>query len=305
VIKLADALTSGDHVCAVPDSTEHLGELAAAYVAHGLDRGERILYFDDDGAADVLLRRLVEDGVEVDDPLRHGQLEILPAERTRRTFRTPLSEVHAGMSGEVARSRELGWNGTRMTGQMHSVLEAGAAGTLPEYDGLLARLIRESAGGLTALCTYDTEHFPAEQIDIMRALHRDHVPCSTAYDDGLLRIVRLGTGHARLAGEVDHSNRSKITSLLHSALDAALRSADASTDIGLDLASVRFVDVATAVALVHAAESFPATHRLVLHRVRPRVLRVLERCGAAFSPQLVFDDHPPAPEVVYPGGQLR
>ena len=44
MIKLADALTSGDHVCAVPDSTEHLGELAAAYVAHGLDRGERILY---------------------------------------------------------------------------------------------------------------------------------------------------------------------------------------------------------------------------------------------------------------------
>ena len=227
MIKLADALTSGDHVCAVPDSTEHLGELAAAYVAHGLDRGERILYFDDDGAADVLLRRLVEDGVEVDDPLRRGQLEILPAERTRRTFRTPLSEVHAGMSGEVARSRELGWNGTRMTGQMHSVLEAGAAGTLPEYDGLLARLVRESAGGLTALCTYDTEHFPAEQIDIMRALHRDHVPCSTAYDDGLLRIVRLGTGHARLAGEIDHSNRPKITSLLHQALDGTLRSADA------------------------------------------------------------------------------
>ncbi|WP_226353675.1 MEDS domain-containing protein, partial [Pseudonocardia sp. ICBG601] len=59
-------------MCAVPDSTEHLGELAAAYVGHGLDRGERILYFDDDGAADVLLRRLAEDGVEVDDPLRRG-----------------------------------------------------------------------------------------------------------------------------------------------------------------------------------------------------------------------------------------
>ncbi|WP_224388038.1 MEDS domain-containing protein [Pseudonocardia sp. ICBG1293] len=305
MIKLADALTSGDHVCAVPDSTEHLGEIAAVYVAHGLERGERILYFDDDGAADVLLRRLVEDDVEVEGPLLRGQLEILPAEHTRRTFRTPLAQVHAGMSDEVRRSRELGWHGTRMTGQMHSVLDPGAAGTLPEYDGLLARLVRESAGDLTALCTYDAEHFPAEQIDIMRALHRDHVPCSTAYDDGLLRIVRLGTGHARLAGEVDHSNRTKITSLLHSALDAALRSADAATDIGLDLGSVRFVDVATAVALVHAAEGFPATHRLVLHRVRPRVLRVLERCGAAFSPQLVFDDHPPAPGVVHPGGQHR
>ncbi|MEJ8280142.1 MEDS domain-containing protein [Pseudonocardia spirodelae] len=305
MIKLADALSSGDHVCAVPDSAEHLREIGAAYVAHGLARGERILFFDDGGAADQLLRRLGEDGVDVSVPMRRGQIDIVPEEQTRATFRTPLPDVHAGVTGEVVRSREQGWNGTRLTGQMHSVLAPGAAGTLPEYDGLLARLVRESAGALTALCTFDHDHFPDEQIDIMRALHRDHVPGSTAYDDGLLRIVRLGVGHARLAGEIDHSNRSKITSLLHAALDGALRSADAATDIGLDMGSVRFLDVATAVALVHAAEGFPATHRLVLHRVRPRVLRVLERCGAAFSPQLVFDDDAPSPEVVRPGGPLR
>ncbi|OLL71928.1 hypothetical protein Ae168Ps1_0301c [Pseudonocardia sp. Ae168_Ps1] len=51
---------------------------------------------------------------------------------------------------------------------------------------------------------------------------------------------------------------------------------------------------------MHAAESFPATHRLVLHRVRPRVERVLERCGAAFSPQLALDDEPPKVVPVLP-----
>ncbi|MFP5069882.1 MEDS domain-containing protein [Pseudonocardia nantongensis] len=291
--KQAGEISPGDHVCAIPDSTEHLGELASDFVARGLTGGSKILYFDDDGAADRLLRRLDEDGVDVEEPLRRNQLEIRPPEATRQTFALSLREIHAGVSGEVERSVQDGWAGMRLTGQMHGTLAPGASATLPEYDGLLARLIRENRQTLSALCTYDQAHFPAEQIEIMKALHRDHIRPARAYDDGLLRIVRLDAAHARLAGEVDHSNRPKITSLLYAALDAALRSPEGSTDIGLDMASVRFVDVATATALVHAAEGFPATHRLVLHRVRPRVQRILDRCGAAFSPQLIFDDRPP------------
>ena len=43
---------------------------------------------------------------------------------------------------------------------------------------------------------------------------------------------------------------------------------------------------AGAVELVHAAETFPDTHRLVLVGARPGVHRVLDRCGAPFAPQL-------------------
>lgn len=293
MIKLAGDLSSGDHVCAVPDSTEHRNEIAARFVAGGVEHGERILFYDDAGAADALLRRLSEDGVDAGPALRRGQLAIVPEEQTRRTFRMPLPEVYSAVAGEIDRSLDSGWRGTRFTGQMHAAIAPGAVGSLPEYDGLLARLVRDSAGSLTALCTYDHEHFPDEHIDIMRALHRDHLGVTGAYDDGLLRIVRMGPGHARLAGDIDHSNRPKIASLLYQQLDAVLRSPEAPTDVGLDMASVRFIDVASATAFVHAAESFPATHRLVLHRVRPRVERLLERCGAAFSPQLVLDDAPP------------
>lgn len=293
MIKQAGEISSGDHICAIPDSAEHLGELSSDFVARGLAGGAKVLYLDDDGAADRLLRRLDEDGVDVEEPLRRNQLEIRPPEATRQLFALSLREIHAGVSAEVERSVHDGWAGMRLTGQMHGTLAPGASATLPEYDGLLARMIRENRQTLSALCTYDQEHFPVEQIEIMKALHRDHIQPARAYDDGLLRIVRLGAAHARLSGEIDHSNRPKITSLLYSELDAALRSAESPTDIGLDMASVRFVDVATATALVHAAEGFPATHHLVLHRVRPRVQRILDRCGAAFSPQLTFDDRPP------------
>ena len=52
---------------------------------------------------------------------------------------------------------------------------------------------------------------------------------------------------------------------------------------------------------VHAAEEFPSTHRLRLVGVRPRILRLLERCGAPFAAQLVVEAHPdpempPAPD---------
>lgn len=295
MIKHAGEVSTGDHVCAIPDSIEHLGELASGFIAHGLQRGEKILYFDDDGAADRLLGRLDDDGVDVDRVLARSQMEIVPAENTRRTFTLSLREIHAGVTWEVDRAVSEGWTGMRLTGQMHSTNANDASATLPEYDGLLARLIRENQHTLSALCTYDHAHYPDEQIEIMKALHRDHLAATGAYDDGLLRIVRLGVAHSRLAGEIDHSNRPKILSLLHSSLDAALRSPEAPTDIGLDMASVRFVDVATAISLVHAAEGFPATHRLVLHRVRPRVQRILDRCGAAFSPQLVYADDPPRP----------
>jgi len=277
VIKLADDLSSGDHVCAIPDSEEHRDELNAEFVAQGLARNEKVFYFDDDGAP-------------VQDPLRTGQLTIVPEQQTHDTFRISLGEIYRSVTGNVTDALREGYRGARLTGQMHAAVAPGARATLPEYDGLLDRLLQENR--LTALCTYDHAHFSNEQIEIMRALHRDHLAPVGAYDDGLMRIVRTGVASARLAGEVDHSNRPKITTLLQTSLDRALRSPDDSPDVVLEMASVRFIDVATAVGLVHAAEMFPATHRLVLHRVRPRVQRILDRCGAPFAAQLdVRADH--------------
>ena len=284
MIKLADALSSGDHVCAIPDSEEHLNELSAQFVAEGLSRHEKVFYYDDDGAADAMLRRLGDDGACIDAPLSSGQLTIVPEQQTHATFRTPLGELYRGVTTTVADALREGYRGARLTGQMHSSQAPGASATLPEFDGLLDRLLQENR--LTALCTYDRRHYSTDQIEIMRALHRDHLAPVGAYDDGLMRIVRTGVASARLAGEVDHSNRPKITTLLQSSLDRALRASDDAPDVVLDMASVRFIDVATAVGLVHAAETFPATHRLVLHRVRPRVQRILDRCGAPFASQL-------------------
>ena len=66
---------------------------------------------------------------------------------------------------------------------------------------------------------------------------------------------------------------------------------DAPAALELDLSSLRFLDVAGAVGLVHAAEEFPEAHRLSLTGVRPGVLRALDRCGAPFAAQLDVTAH--------------
>lgn len=83
------------------------------------------------------------------------------------------------------------------------------------------------------------------------------------------------------------SNRSIVEPLLLRLLDETLRSHSAPAVVTVDMASLRFLDVAGAVSFIHAAEGYPSTYRLVLRGVRPRVQRVLERCGAQFASPLV------------------
>jgi anti-anti-sigma regulatory factor len=137
-------------------------------------------------------------------------------------------------------------------------------------------------------------------IERMRARHRMELDAPALYDDNLLRVTRTAPFRIRFAGEVDHSNRPVVLRMVASALDEALRSHSAPVALEFDLSSLRFLDGAGAIGLVHAAEGFPEAHRLALHGVRPGVHRVLDRCGAPFAAQLDITTHPGDDEN--PGG---
>jgi anti-anti-sigma regulatory factor len=248
------------------------------------------VYFDDDGCADAVLERLVDDRVPVLRPLADGQLTVVDAELTRAALRGPV-DVAAGLVVDmIGGAVEAGYSGFRMTGQFSSGLVRSDGISLTDYDAALdALLVGHPA---RTLCFYDRRHYPEEAIERMRTLHEVEVNAPALYDDNLLRVTRPGRYHLRLAGEVDHSNRPVLARLLASTLDDALRSHDSPDRIEVDLSSLRFLDVAGAVALVHAAEGFPESHRLALTGARPGVLRVLDRCGAPFAAQLEVSAHP-------------
>jgi anti-anti-sigma factor len=273
---------SVDHALAVPVSDEQLWEVSAAFLAHGLRSGERVIFFDD-GTSEAVFERLADDDVAVAGPLAEGRFTVVPRQVVRATRHSTLDEIGETVRTTIDGALAAGYPGVRMAGQLDYGLRC-TTGALAEFD----RVFEDAVRGRPArvLCAYDRGRYPDEAVEAMRAVHHTEIVSPAVYDDGLLRITAAGPGAARVAGEVDHSNRPRIRKLLEAALDNALRSPDAPADITLDLSSLRFLDVAAAVGLVHAAEEFPSAHRLVLRGVRPRVHRVLDRCGAPFAGQL-------------------
>jgi len=300
VVRIVDEVISVDHACAIADSDEHLWEVTADWLAAGITAGERALYFEDETAAAVL-GRMADDRVPVRQAMADGQLVVVPTELTREYLTAPVDELERMLVGQIDATRAMGWPRLRLTGETCSaLLPTGGAERVMAIERATERVLREHPS-TRLLCRYDRRRWNESAIDEMRRMHDTELVSPAAYDDNLLRITRHGLGVARLAGEVDHSNRMRIRTLLQTMLDQSLRSHSASTDVALDLSSLRFLDVAGAVSLVHAAEEFPSTHRLRLTGVRPRVLRLLDRCGAPFAAQLEVEPHPePARTMALP-----
>lgn len=275
--------SSAVHACAFPISDEQLWEMSAAFIADGIAAEDRIVYFDD-GTADAVLERLVDDEVPVAEVLERGQLEIVPPRATRAILSGSLAAERAQLRASIDGALADGYRGWRITGQMSHGMQGTGGLDLIDYDGAMAA---EIAGRpARALCIYDRAHYTEPEQHRMRTVHEHEVTAPSVYDDGLLRITRPGLAAARLAGEADHSNHGMLDRLLESLLDEALRAHAAPAAVTVDVSSLRFIDVAGAVALVHATDRFPVTHRLVLRGARQRVQRVLDRCGAPFAPQL-------------------
>lgn len=284
-------VTLASHACTVPVSDEQLWETTATFLAGGLAAGERVMYFDD-GGADALVQRLDDDHVPYREALRTGRFEIVPSALTRTMLRSTAPQMLQIVQGTVAETVEKGFPGVRLAGDASYALTLpGGESTVLEFEAGLDAVLATGPGRL--LCVYDRSRYSEDILRKLRDLHHTEVATATIYDDSLLRITRTGPATTRVAGEVDHSNRPQLKRMLEAALDEALRSHSSSAEITLDLSSLRFLDVAGAVSLVHAAEEFPSTHRLLLTGVRPGVARLLDRCGAPFAEQLRVEPRVP------------
>jgi anti-anti-sigma factor len=288
VTSTIDDLDRVGHTCLIPDSDDHLWEVTAGWVAGGLAAGERVVYFEDD-TADALLSRLDDDRVPVDAAIAEGELLIVPTAQTRVACGFPVPDIVDLVRTEIAKSEIDGWPGIRLAGESAAMLPIGGLRKVVDYERAIDELLTQHPGA-RMLCRFNRRFFDDEAVAAMRALHTTELVVPAIYDDTLLRVTGAWPTSLRFAGEIDMSNRPQIRRVLDRALDDALRSAHADTDITIDLSSLRFIDVAGAVELVHAAESFPETHRMVLVGARPRVQRVLDRCGAPFAARL--DVHP-------------
>lgn len=284
-ITVTDQMDVVDHACLAPDSTAHHWEVTAAWLAGGLEAGERVVYFEDN-SADAVLDRLADDRVPVGAAIADGQLVIVDGDVVRAACALPVDQITGIIRGQIEEAAAGGWPGLRLSGESTSILDAGGLTKVVAYERAVDVVLREHPSA-RMLCRFDRRYFDDEALTALRAAHRSElVTAPPVFDDTVLRVTVPGPSMLRLAGEVDHSNRHALGRVLAGALADAQRSHSAPTDITVDVSALRFLDVGGAVELVQAVERFPQTHRIVLDGARPRVARVLDRCGAPFAQQL-------------------
>ncbi|WP_426508526.1 MEDS domain-containing protein [Dactylosporangium sp. McL0621] len=270
----AGRIRPGDHLCLPFASDAEQREVVSAFIADGLRRGERVLYFSDRTNSGALDAWLGPRGVDGALAIARGQLEVRAADGSDAGFDP--AEVLSGIRLAVREARAAGFQGLRLTGEM-SWTRRGVPGTtkLHEYEAGVSSTVVDSAD-LAAVCQYDERLFERADLAGLVSVHHGVVCIDPLHDDRRLRIVPTYSPRGlRVAGVVDDSTAAPLA-------DALAQAADWPTGeplLVLDLAELTFIDVAGIRALVRFAESvaperrvqvrhMPASMRKVLHIAR-------------------------------------
>jgi anti-anti-sigma regulatory factor len=253
--------TGARHTCALLVSAEQQAEVAAAFVREGLALGRRAVFMGLESETRDLDRRLQEDGCDTAAHVRAEDLVFIAEHDAAHLFASPDEQVARQLQETVERAVRDGYPGLFVA----SGSQPTGVGT---HEAMIDRLIRRHP--LTFLCLYDRSTLDDATITELTALHELDRAQPALFDDGWLRITSAGPGLLRLAGELDYDNSAALLAAMDQANAHAVA---AGTDLEVDLASLRFTDVAGLRALHTAARAGP---RLRLSPPQPILRRLLD-----------------------------
>ncbi|GHD54473.1 MEDS domain-containing protein [Streptomyces galbus] len=282
---LVQDVGQGDHVClAFADDAEQRHVLSH-YLADGLRRGERVLYFADRNTPDEVLGWLPAAGVDPGPLVSRGQLTVTTADDSYLASGTfdPDTMV-AVLRQEVAASLAAGYTGFRVSGEMGWALrEVPGADRLAEYETKVNAVFAE--GRASAVCQYDARLFGAEQLHGFDRCHPSTAELRPLYQDARLRLVpafRSGHHALRVVGTVDHTSTATLAAALETLLDRP-------GDVYVDMRELEFIDLAGVRALAHAADRMAAGRRLHVVDLAPLMAQVVRLVGFDDIPSLSVD----------------
>ena len=167
---LVERLKAGDHVALFYKSKAEQFSFASAYIAGGLERNERCLYIANDNSVGMILRKLSESGVKVEEAHSRHALSVVTKQETylRHGIFEPAKMIQ-DLRAEVQRSLALGFTAFRATGEMTWALDSPSPLTrLIEYESSLQA---QFPGQLISVCQYDETRFPEHVISEMIQIH--------------------------------------------------------------------------------------------------------------------------------------
>ena len=170
--ELFGAVNQGEHhhICAFFNTMDEEHRVLGSFYRDGFDRGEKATHIVDAEHRDLYLKRLAEDGIDVNKMIDTGQLEVLPwTDMYVRDHRFDQDAMLASVEELIRSGASAGYTHTKLVGHHMDWVFADkpAVNSLLEYEARLNDLL--SKYGAPVICNYDLSKVNASvAIDIIR-----------------------------------------------------------------------------------------------------------------------------------------
>jgi len=157
------------HICAFFNSVDEEHRVLRSFITEGLDRGERAFHIVDPTLRDAHVKWLGEAGVNVEQTMDSGQLEVWPwHEAYVRGDRFDQDVMLALIEEQLQSGPARGYSTTRLLGHMEwACLDMPGCDDLVEYETRLNYVLPKYDDAV--ICAYDLSRFGSSvAMDVMR-----------------------------------------------------------------------------------------------------------------------------------------
>jgi hypothetical protein len=163
-------LAGRNHVCAFFSSMDEEHRVLGSFYKGGFDRGEKATHIVDSEKREAYLKRLTDAGINVQELMEAGRLEVLPwTDMYVRDHRFDQDAMLASVENTIQSGAASGYTRTRLVGHHMDwlFLDKPAVNNLVEYEARLNHVL--SKYNAPVICNYDLSKFGATvAMDIMR-----------------------------------------------------------------------------------------------------------------------------------------
>jgi hypothetical protein len=160
----ASALGQHRHICAFFNSTDEQHRVLRSFIKDGFDQGDKAFHLVDPERREEHLRRLAEAGINVQDALSVGQLEVRPWEDgPLRGSRFDQDTWLASFEQVLQSGPAAGYAQTRFLAQMEwALVDLPGVEDLIEFETRVNYVVPKYDD--TVICAYDLAKFPASVV---------------------------------------------------------------------------------------------------------------------------------------------
>jgi anti-anti-sigma regulatory factor len=265
-MELPSRFAAGEHACLAYADDRELCDVAADFVAEGLDAGQRVLCVAD---AQIELLRRALGPLEPDRLVKEGALELHAVEDVYGDGPVDPAAQLRTFADAVTRAEADGFSGLRVMADNTPLLfdRPDARRDYLRWESVCEPFI--ASRQLIGMCCFDKRRVPHELMDDLASVHRRTHGLER---DARFRLIPV-PDRVTLRGDVDWYDAKRLGRLLESTVAAG-------EDVELDLGEVAYLDHHALFAITAARDRLRAHGKtLVLTEVPSVTRRLAERLG--------------------------